>query len=97
MHLILGLIIGYLFTPKKIFSGYYTILGVLYISIFALTLTCITKIIKEKIVLLKIFFPFRSYISFLKTDRSLPGVIFTDLNHFLARMKKPYKKFNSSL
>jgi hypothetical protein len=44
-----GLILGFLIVPKKIFNGFYVILGVIYIILFALVLMCIVRTIKERI------------------------------------------------
>jgi hypothetical protein len=46
---LLGLILGYFLVPKKIFTGMYSVLGVLYILIFAIVLMCIVRTIKERI------------------------------------------------
>ncbi len=36
-------------TPKKIFYGYYAVLGVLFIFVASLTLTCLVRTIKERV------------------------------------------------
>jgi len=43
------LIVVYFLVPKKIFYSYYTILGILFIIITALTSTCFIRIIKERV------------------------------------------------
>jgi len=44
-----SLILTYVFIPKKIFYSYYTIIGVAFIIIASLTITCFVKNIKEKV------------------------------------------------
>ena len=43
-----SLALGYFIVPKKIFYGYDTILGVLFIFSFALVTTCLVRQIKER-------------------------------------------------
>ncbi|MEM4397532.1 MAG: hypothetical protein QW757_02825 [Candidatus Woesearchaeota archaeon] len=50
---LLSLALGSILTPKRIFYGYFTILGVFYIFLFALVMTCMVRIIKEKVINLK--------------------------------------------
>jgi len=50
---LLSLIGAYFLVPKTVFYGAYTILGVIYMIVFALTLTCLIRSIKEKILLAK--------------------------------------------
>jgi hypothetical protein len=45
----LGLILGYLIVPHRIFTGFYTFLGVIYILMFAIVLMCIVRTIKDRI------------------------------------------------
>jgi hypothetical protein len=52
---IISLIGAYLLVPKRIFYGLYTILGIVYMVVFALTLTCIIRNIKEKVLLAKTY------------------------------------------
>lgn len=50
---ILSLVIGYFLVPKHIFYSYFIILGIVYILLFALVMTCMIRIIKEKVINLK--------------------------------------------
>lgn len=50
---IMGILLGYFLTPKQIFNGFYSVLGVLYITSFAIVLSCIVRIVKEKMVVLR--------------------------------------------
>ncbi|MGB9763385.1 MAG: hypothetical protein ACPLW7_05285 [Minisyncoccia bacterium] len=52
---VISLIGAYFLVPKTIFYGLYTILGILYMIIFAVTLTCIVRNIKEKVLLVKTY------------------------------------------
>lgn len=47
---ILSAILGYILVPKKIFSGAWIIIGIIYIILFSLVITCIARTIKEKVV-----------------------------------------------
>ena len=44
-----SLVLGYFITPKKIFYGYDTILGILFILSFALVITCLVRQTKERV------------------------------------------------
>jgi len=47
---LMALIVVYFLTPKKIFYGpYYTLLGILFIIITSLTLTCFVRSIKDRV------------------------------------------------
>ncbi|PKM91812.1 hypothetical protein CVU82_01230 [Candidatus Falkowbacteria bacterium HGW-Falkowbacteria-1] len=41
-------ILAYFLVPKKIFYGYYSIIAVIFIIVFSLTLTCMIRSIKDK-------------------------------------------------
>lgn len=45
------LLLSYFLVPKRIFYGWYTLVGALFMAMFALTITCIVKNIKEKALL----------------------------------------------
>lgn len=53
MVFVLASIIWYFLVHKTLFVWYYTILGIIFILTFALTLTCMTRNTKEKIVAAK--------------------------------------------
>ena len=44
-----SLVLGYFVVPKKIFYGYDTILGILFILSFALVMTCLVRQTKERV------------------------------------------------
>jgi hypothetical protein len=44
------LIISYFLVPKKIFYGWYHILAIIFILVFALTATCLVRSIKDRII-----------------------------------------------
>ena len=44
-----SLVLGYFVVPKKVFYGYDTILGVLFILSFALVMTCLVRQTKERV------------------------------------------------
>ncbi|HKL43679.1 MAG TPA: hypothetical protein VJ892_00170 [Candidatus Absconditabacterales bacterium] len=46
---IISLILGFFMVQKTLFVGSYTILGILFVISFAMTVTCLVKNIKEKI------------------------------------------------
>jgi len=48
-----GLLLGYLLVPKTIFYGTYSIIGIIYILVFAIMLMCIVRNIKDKVMNLK--------------------------------------------
>ncbi|MEM3374466.1 MAG: hypothetical protein QXE31_04560 [Candidatus Woesearchaeota archaeon] len=50
---LISLLIGYFLTPKRIFYGVYTLLGIFYIILFAMVMTCMVRVIKEKVINLK--------------------------------------------
>lgn len=50
---LLFLILGFIITPQKIFYSWYWILGIIFAFVFALTMTCLTRNIKDKINLVK--------------------------------------------
>lgn len=50
---LISLVIGYFLTPKNVFYGFYTFLGIFYIIFFALVMTCMIRVIKEKVLNLK--------------------------------------------
>jgi hypothetical protein len=50
---ILGMLLGYLLVPKKIFYGAYFIIGIIYILVFAIMVVCIVRNIKDKVTSLK--------------------------------------------
>jgi hypothetical protein len=52
---IISLILAYFLVPQSVFYSWYSLLGVLYMTVFALTLTCIVRNIKEKILLAKTY------------------------------------------
>jgi Ca2+-dependent lipid-binding protein len=47
---LISLIIGFLLTYKILFVGYYTILGIVFILVFATTIACMTRSTKEKVI-----------------------------------------------
>jgi len=47
---VLGIILSYFIVPHKIFNGFYSILGVIYILLFAVVLMCIVRTFKDKII-----------------------------------------------
>ena len=49
----LGLILGYLIIPKTIFSGFWTLIRITYIILFSIVITCIVRVIKERIINMK--------------------------------------------
>jgi len=50
---IVSLAIAYFLIPSRIFYGIFTILGIIYMIVFALTLTCTVRNVKERIILVK--------------------------------------------
>ena len=50
---LISLILGYLSIPKEIYQGKYVYLAIPFIILFAFTITCIVRSIKEKIVVSK--------------------------------------------
>lgn len=46
---LLALIGGYLLTPKSLFKGWLALLAIIFIMVFALSLTCIVRNIKERV------------------------------------------------
>ncbi|GEM_PF-693075 len=52
---IIALIISYLLIPKKAFYGVYTIISVLFMISLALTITCIVRNTKEKVLLARTY------------------------------------------
>lgn len=52
---ILSLILSYFLIPGRLFYGIYLVLAIVFMILFALTLTCIIRNIKEKIVLAKTY------------------------------------------
>ena len=52
---ILSLFLGYSLVPKAVFYGWYTILAIIFITLFALSITCIIRNVKEKILLAKTY------------------------------------------
>ncbi len=44
------LVVSYFLVPKKIFYGYYSIIAVIFILVFALNFTCLVRSIKDRIV-----------------------------------------------
>ena len=52
---VLSLVISYFLVPKTVFYGVYTILAIAFMAAFALTLTCIVRNIKEKVLLAKTY------------------------------------------
>ncbi len=50
---ILGLILGYIIVPKKVFVGWYIPIGIIYIFLFAMVLMCIVRTVKERIFSMK--------------------------------------------
>ena len=50
---IVSLVVAYLLIPSRIFYGIFTILGLIYMIVFALTLTCTIRNVKERIMLVK--------------------------------------------
>ncbi len=51
-----SLILGYFIVPKKIFYGFYdTALGIIFITVFALVITCLVRQTKERIKLAKTY------------------------------------------
>jgi uncharacterized membrane protein YjjP (DUF1212 family) len=49
----LSLILSFFIIPRKIFFGWYIILGIIFMITFSLTLTCFVKTIKERIIHVK--------------------------------------------
>lgn len=45
---ILSLIAGYFLVPEKVFYRWYTLLAIIFIIVFALTITCLIRNIKER-------------------------------------------------
>ena len=52
---ILILFLSHFLIPKTVFYGFYTILAIIFIISFSLTITCIIRNIKEKILLAKTY------------------------------------------
>lgn len=51
---LISIVIVYFLTPQKIFYGfYYSTLGILFIIVTALTITCLVRSVKEKIISIK--------------------------------------------
>ncbi len=50
-----SLFLGYFLIPKKIFYGYYTILGIAFIISFSLVLTCLIRQVKERVKLARTY------------------------------------------
>ncbi len=51
----IAFIASYFLVPEKIFYGWYTILGISFMTVFALVIMCIVRNIKEKVVLAKTY------------------------------------------
>ena len=49
----LSIILIYFLTPKKVFYGWYMLIGIIFILISALVITCFIRNIKEKVILAK--------------------------------------------
>jgi hypothetical protein len=50
---LLGLYLSYLIIPKAVFHGWLFLIGIIYILLIAIVLTCIVRVTKEKIMNLK--------------------------------------------
>lgn len=55
MVLLVALLISYFLIPKKVFYREYTIIAIIFMISFSLTLMCITRNIKEKIALARTY------------------------------------------
>lgn len=53
--LVLSLITGYFLVPKRIFYSWYIIPSILFIMLFSLTITCIVRNVKERILVAKTY------------------------------------------
>ena len=51
----ISLLVSYFLVPGKIFYGWYTLLGISFMIIFALVIMCIVRNVKEKVVLAKTY------------------------------------------
>lgn len=51
----LSLLLGYILIPKTVFYGWYTILAITFMTLFALAVTCIIRNVKEKIIVVKTY------------------------------------------
>lgn len=52
---LISLIVSYFLIPKQVFYRLYTVLGILFMLFFSLTLTCIVRNVKEKILLARTY------------------------------------------
>jgi hypothetical protein len=53
LSLVLSFFIGYFLVPDKIFHGVWSVFGLVYAITFAVTLTCLIRVIKEKVLTMK--------------------------------------------
>ncbi len=51
----LFLLISYFLTPKRVFYGWFSILAIIFMVVFSLTLTCLARNIKEKVIIAKTY------------------------------------------
>jgi len=70
MLLLVMLVISYFLLPKKVFYGWYNILAILFIILFAITTTYLIRSIKDKVILQR------------KVKRSIFGIIFSLIGLF---------------